>query len=127
MHYYLRLAMVVAVSLVLMVQMSFNQIVRMVAVGYSFMPAIGAVLVVCRMAAAFVAVGAVLGVGSGYSDFVLIDMPIMRGVQMTVVQVICVAVVLDCSVAAASAVLMRMALMDCMFCVHSKCSFEVGR
>ena len=97
--------MVVAVVAVRVVQMTINEVVRVVAMRYGFVSAAGAVYMSRFVAVAVMIWGADVRVGGADGDAVFIDVVAVRMVQVSVVQVINVAFVLDGGVAAACAVL----------------------
>jgi hypothetical protein len=97
---------VVAVIPVRMMQVTIHQVVDMVAVGDRLMPAAGTVLVGAlyfRRAAG--------RIGRVDTDDMLIDVIAMHVVHMAVMQIVDVAVMADCGMAAAGAVLMGMVRM----------------
>jgi len=96
---------VVAVVAVRVVQMTINEVVRVVAMRYGFVSAAGAVYMSRFVAVAVMIWGADVRVGGADGDGVFIDVVAVRMVQVSVVQVINVAFVLDGGVAAACAVL----------------------
>gem|GEM_PF-1225132 len=86
-------------------QVSVHQIVDMVAVGHGFMAAAGAVDMSGFMPGTYMLWGANIRVGGRYGQYMVIDMAIMRVMQVTVVQIVDVAVVHDGRMAAAWAML----------------------
>jgi hypothetical protein len=101
-------AVVVAVVAVRVVQVAFDKVVNVVAVGDGFMAATGAVDVLGIVAIASVGGGAVGRIGSGDVERVFIDMASVRVMQVTVVQVVDVVAVLDGGMPAVLAVLVVM-------------------
>jgi hypothetical protein len=91
---------IVAVLAVGMVQMSFYQVVRVVAVRHRFMPAVGSMDVVGGVRSALVIRRAMVLIGAGCFKRMFVYMVAVDMVQMSVVKVIHVAIVLDGSVAA---------------------------
>ena len=85
--------------------MAINEVVGVVAMRYGFVSAAGAVYMSRFVAVAVMIWGADVRVGGADGDGVFIDVVAVRMVQVTVVQVINVAFVLDGGVAAACAVL----------------------
>ena len=110
--------MIVAVIPIRVVQMPVNQVVQMAVVRHCFVAAVGAVLVVRCMTGTLVAICTLGWVGRTYIKGVLIHVALMRAVQVSVMEVINMIVVLNCSVAAAVSVLMRMILVNCMGSRH---------
>lgn len=100
--------MVVAVAAMRMMQVSFDQIIDMVAMRDGFMTAAGAVDMSAIVGAAVVLGGAGRRVGGRQADGVLIDVALMQVVQVTVMQIVDMIVVLDGGMTAASLMLMRM-------------------
>ncbi len=86
--------MVVAVILVWVMQMVADEVVDVVAVGYRFVSAAGAVLVV-RIVPLRGRYGVTVRVLAGHVEFVLVDMILVWMVQVTVVKIIDVVAVLD--------------------------------
>jgi hypothetical protein len=74
--------------------------------------------------AAAVPLSTVLGIDRGDLKYVFIDMLFMKRVQMAVVEIVDMVVMLDCSVAAASTVLVGMVLVDRMCGLHGLFSFK---
>jgi hypothetical protein len=101
----LHLAVIVAMALAGVVQVTVYQVIDVITVGDRFMAAAGAVLMALRVAATGVRGCASGGIGCGHGDLVLFDAVLAHVVHMAVVQVIDVAVVLNAGVAAAGAVL----------------------
>lgn len=104
--------MIIAVGSVRMMQVPVNEVVHVIAVRDRFVAAVGAVNVVGRMAAAVVAWRAVRWIGRGHGDAVFVNMIAVGMMQVTIVQVVRVAVVLDRGVAAAWTMLMIVVSMD---------------
>jgi len=101
---------VVAVGAVRVVQVALDQVVDVIAVGHCFVAATGAVLVARLMTAAAMGRRAVGRVGAADRQRVFLNgAGLGRVVQVAVVEVIGMTVVLDGRVAAAGAVLVRMA------------------
>jgi hypothetical protein len=100
---------IVAVTAVLMMQMIVDSVIGVVAVRHRFMAAAGAVDMRGVVTAAAVTRGAALRVFSRDFDYVLVDVSLMRVMQMTLVEVVDVPLVAHRRMAAARAVLMRMA------------------
>jgi hypothetical protein len=90
------------------VQVPLDQIIRVVAVGYRFMPAVRSVNVIGGMRSALVVRRAMVLVGCGGCQGVLVHVIAVDVVQMPVVKVIHVPVVLDGGMSAVRAVNMRM-------------------
>ena len=100
--------MVIAMAVVRMVQMTVHKIIDVVAMWHGFVTAARAVNVACFMAVAVVIRGADIRIDRANGNAVFIHMPLVRVVQMAVVQVINVAIMFNGGVAAVCAVLMRM-------------------
>jgi hypothetical protein len=83
----LQLAVVVAVVAVRVMQVAIDQIVDVVAVGDRLMAAAGTVLVIGRVSAALVLV-ATVGIAVAHLDRVLVDVDLVRMVQVAVVQIV---------------------------------------
>ncbi len=100
--------MVVAVAVVRMVQVAIYQIVHVIAVGNGFMTAAGTMNVLCVVARAIMAAGAIRGIVGVYIQGMLIHVIAVNMVQVAVVQVIDVVAMLDGGVAAIETMLMVM-------------------
>ena len=105
-------AVIVAVIAIRVMEVAIDEVVNMVAMGNSLVAAVWAVLVFRAVRVTVVAIGAVCRVGGTYAERVFVDMTVMERVQVTVVQVIGVIVVNDCSMAAILAVLVTVVLVD---------------
>ena len=110
--------MVIAVIAVRVMQVAVNQVVDVISVGNGLVATIDAVLVVGIVSIAIVTIGAVRGVRGAYLNPVLVDMAVMRRMQVSIVQEVDVIVVLDCGVATIFAMLVRMVLMYYMLSRH---------
>ncbi len=127
MPYHFDRAVVVAMTVVGVVQMAVDEVVHMVAVRNGFVAAVRAVGMVGPMAFARVPLGAIDGVGGAHVKDVLIDVVVMHRVEMTVVKIIDMVVVADCSVAAGFVVLVGVVFVDLVSGVrHGGCSFSGG-
>lgn len=104
--------MIIAVIAVNVMQMTRNQVVYMVAVGNRLVSATYAMLVALLMAIANVIGSTTCRVGTGGLDHVFINMAFMQKMQVTVMQVIDVAVVLYSDMSAVGAMLVSMLLVD---------------
>ena len=91
-----------------MVQVALYEVVGMVAVLHRLMPAVGSMYVVGGVCSALVIGGAMVLIGAGYFERMLVDMVAVNMVQMPVVKVIHVAIVLDGGVTAIRTVDMGM-------------------
>ena len=107
-----------------MMQMASHQVVHVVCMRNCFMAAAFAVLVGRVMAAAGVSIGAGLRVGCGGIQGMLIHMAFVKGVKVSVVEIVNMVGVLDCGVAATVAVLVGMVLVNCMRAAHLLLSFR---
>ncbi len=79
---------IVAVRLVTAVEMTGNEVVRVIGMGNGFMAAVVAVCVLRVMAAASVRNGAVCRIKGRYFQCVLVDVTVVHEMQVTVMQVI---------------------------------------
>ena len=84
--------MIVAVITMGMVQMTIHQIINMIAVRHSFMAAIRPMLMLGSMCAAIVLGRALIWIGLGNRQYVFINMVTMNMMQMTVMNIIHMAV-----------------------------------
>ena len=108
----LQSAVIIAVIAVNVMQMTRNQVVHMIAVGNRLVSATYAMLVALLMAIANVIGSTTCRVGTGGLDHVFINMAFMQEMQVSVVQVIDVAVVLYSDMSAVGAMLVSMLLVD---------------
>jgi len=102
-------AVVVAVVAVRVMQMAVDEVVDVIAVRDLFVAAVRTVDVLLVMAFAVVIRGAGVGIGGIHREHVLIDVFVVRMVQMSVVQIVRMAFVLDGGVAAIRTVLVLVA------------------
>lgn len=103
-------AMIVAVVAVRMVQMPIDEVIHMIAMRHGLVAAARPMDMSGRMAAACVLGCAGIRVRGGHGDLVLVDMIAVRVVKMAIVQVIDVALVHHCGMAASRSVLMVVVL-----------------
>ena len=115
---------IVAVSPVGMGEMTLHHIVNVIAVGNCLMAAIRSMPVLCIVTVACMAVGAVGRVCSIDLKLMLVDMTLMKRMQMPVMQIVGMAVVNDRGMSAIFSMLMGMALVDLVFLIHGCISFE---
>jgi len=92
--------MIVAMVAVRVMKMPFDQVVHVIAMGHSFMPASRSVHMALVVRAAAVLGCAPVGIGLRYINLVFIDVIAVHMVQMPVMQVINVASVADGRMAA---------------------------
>lgn len=109
--------MIVAVTLVDMMQSAVNQVIRMVAMGDSRMSTGGPMDVSCVMP--FCPFRALVGIGLAYFDGVLIHMVPVHVVQMTIVQIIRVPLVLNGRVSTTGSMLVTVILVLLTF-LHNR-------
>ena len=98
--------MVIAVVTVRMVQMAVHQVIDMIAMRHQLMAAARAVHMACGVTGALVAWRAALGIVGAHRQAVLVDVIAVHMVQVTVMQIVNVAIVLDRRMATARLVLM---------------------
>ena len=118
--------MVVAVRPVRMVQVAVHEVVDVITVGHGFVAAVRPMDVVGGVRAAGVGRRAVGRVGDRHGEHVLVDVRLVRVMQVPVVQVVRVTVVQDGSMAAVGAVGVRMVGVDLMV-AHECNSLGWGR
>jgi hypothetical protein len=111
---------IIAVIAVHVVQMTGNQVVNVIPVGNCLVSATWAMLVALFVPSANVIGSTSCRIGRGSFDHVFIDMAVMQEMQMSVVQVVDVAVVLHSGMSAVGTMLMRMLLVDGVCLRHSK-------
>jgi len=98
-------AVVIAVVAMREMQMAIDQIIHMVAVRHHFMPASGAVDVAGLVTCAAMLRGAGGGIGGAYGNHMLIDVPLVREVQVAIVQIIDMAIMANGGMAAVGTML----------------------
>lgn len=103
--------MAVAMVTMWMVQMTVDQVVHMIPMGDGFMSAAGAVDVAIGMTAALMVRGAFAGVCGRHRQHMLIHVLLMRMVQMTVMQVVHMAIMLNGGMPAVGPMLVVMIVM----------------
>ena len=101
-------------ALMLMVEMTSHEVVRVIAVGNSFVPAARAVTVSGVVTAAGVSITALRGIPGIDLQLVFVDMIAMHIVHVAIVKETLVTIVHDGGVAAVASVLMRVTLMSFM-------------
>lgn len=99
--------MVVAVVTMRVMQMTINQIIRMVAVRDSLVATARSMTVRSVVSPTPMIGGAAVWIRSAYRKHVLVHMILMRMMQMAIMQIVDVAIVTNSEVAAARSVLMR--------------------
>jgi hypothetical protein len=93
-----------------MMEVSTHQIVSVIAVRNRFVPASGSMLMVLIVTTAIMSGRARRGISRVYGHHMLINMPLMRVVHVSVMEIIRVSFVFNGCVSATRAVLMRMAV-----------------
>ena len=116
--------MVIAVACVRVVQMSIDEVVHVVAVRDGSMSAVCSMGVLRGVPSAVVSVGAIRGIADVYRKLVVVHVALMRMMKVSVMKEIDVILMLNGSVTAVQAVLVRMILVDEMFAGH-KSSFAI--
>jgi hypothetical protein len=106
--------MVIAMALMHMVEMARHEVVRMIAVRNSFMPATRAVLVGGYVPLAGVSAAAFLWILGIHFQLVFVHMIAMHVVHVAIVEETLVPIVHDGGVAAVGSMLMRVSLMSFM-------------
>ncbi len=125
----LNLAVIVAVAVVWMMEMSIHKVVNMIAVRYSLMPAVFTMRMLHIVRVAGMAICTFGWVGRVYFQRMLVHMSVMGVVQVSIVQVIGVVAVLNSSVPAVFTVLMSMIWMNSVILRHNSPSrywYSVG-
>lgn len=107
---------IIAMIVVHMVEPSIHQIIDMVAMRHRFVAAIGAMLMLLAMTVG--AVGAAIGIARAHLDHMLVDMALMRVMEVPVMQIIDMPFMLHCGVAAIGSVGMRMMIMYMVLARH---------
>lgn len=101
-------------ALMLMVEMTSHEVVRMIAVGNSFVPAVRAMTVSGFVICAGVSSSAFRRIGGIYFELVFVHMIAMHIVHVAIVKETLVPIVHDGRVAALISMLMRVSLMNFM-------------
>jgi hypothetical protein len=118
---------IVAVFAVRMMEMSVHQVIGVIPMRHRLMTAVRPVSVCGFVRAAVVARGAVGRIRSAYRNCVVVDVAVVNMMQVSVMQIIGMAVVLDGGVAAILAVCMGVTLMFDARCGHNVlCEAERG-
>jgi hypothetical protein len=99
---------IVAVIAMRMMQMTLDAVVDVVAMRHRVMPAAGPMHMGRLMPGAAMVGGAAVGIGAGHFDHMFVDMPLMRVVQVAVMQVVDMPAMPDRLMAAARAVFVGM-------------------
>jgi hypothetical protein len=99
-------------------EMPVHQIVDMTTVGHGFVATVRTVLVFSAVCFTLMAIAALRRVRRIYIESVLIDVALMQRVEVSVVQVVSVAIVNDGSMAAVPAVLMWVVSVDLVLVRH---------
>ena len=99
---------IIAMAIVRVMKMVIDQIVDMLAVRHSFMPATGTMRMLLGMPRASMLRSAIFRVDNRYIDHVFVNMALMHMVQMTIVQIIDVTVMHDPNVPASRTMRMSM-------------------
>ena len=110
--------MIVAVSVVRMVQVPVDDVVHMITMGYGFVAAFATVGMLCIVPLTGVAIRAVRGVRGRHLKLVLVDVAFMRVMHVTVVQKVSVAVMLNSGMPTFGAMLVVVICMDCVVGCH---------
>lgn len=111
--------MIVAVITVLVVQVAGDQVVDVISVRNRRVAALRVVLVRLLVLAAIVPRRAAAGITAAHADLMLFHAAVVDMMQVTVVQIIDVAVVADRGVSAIGAVSVRMLRVDVVFGSHT--------
>lgn len=111
--------MIVAVAVVLVMQMAIHKVVHVIAVRNGLMPAVFAMLVICVMALAVMPVGTLFRILRGDFNLMLVDMSLVRRMQVAVVDVVNVVAMLYGRVATIFSMLVGMVLVDGVLLAHS--------
>jgi hypothetical protein len=111
---HLERAVIVAVVAMRMMQVTFDQVVGVVAVRHGLVAAAGAMPMVRVMAAAAVVRRAADGIALAYGNHMLVDMAFVRVMKMTVMEIVEMALVPHGNMAAARTVRVRVVGMNGM-------------
>ena len=111
--------MIVAMVAMLMMQVSLDEVVGVVAVRDRLVAAVGTVLVACVVATARVIWRAGARIGLRHRDRVIVDVPLVRMMHVPVVQVVRMPLVRDRRVPATRTVLVIMSLVRVVIVPHN--------
>jgi hypothetical protein len=110
----LHLAVIVAVTIMGVMQMAIDQVVYMIAVGHCFVSAVVAVLMCSTVACTIVTARAIRGIRCVDLKPVLIDVALVERVQVAIVEVVGMSVVDNRCMATARTVPMCVVSMNCV-------------
>jgi hypothetical protein len=105
---------IVAVTIMGVMQMAIDQVIYMIAVGHCFVSAVVAVLMCSIMACTIMTARAIRGIRCVDLKPVLIDVAVVERVQVAIVEVVSVSVVDNRSMATGNTVLMCVVSMNCV-------------
>lgn len=114
----------IAMIAIRMVQVSIDEVVNVIAVRNGLVTAAFPMLVACVVTAAGMSLGAGVRISSRDSENVLVDMSLMKRVQVAIMEIIDVVRMPDRCMAATGAVLVGVVLVDCMGATHEFVSFR---
>lgn len=117
-------SVIVAVVAIRVVQVTVDQIVDVISVRNCLMTAVGPMLVLWAVPVTDVTVRTVGRICGAYFELMLVDVAIVKRVEMSIMQVVGVVVVNDRSVAAILAMLMGVVLVDLVLSRHGSISFK---
>lgn len=111
-------AMVIAMAIVGIVQVTINEIAYVVSMGNCFMPTARSMDMVSIMTRAVMAVSTCIWIHIGHLDYVLIDMITMGMVKMPIMEIVDVVAVLDGCVTTVWTMDVIVILMNCAIHLH---------
>jgi hypothetical protein len=112
--------MIAALTTLLVMQVSIDHVVGVVAVRDSFVATADSMVVVSAMTVATIFRRGPGGIGFGYSYPVLVDMAFVNVVHVAIVQIVGVSFVLNCGMAAAGSVLVRVVVVGFAMWSHGE-------
>jgi hypothetical protein len=104
--------MIIAMTIMGMMQMPVHQIVDMITVRNCVMSAPGTMDVILLVAVALVPIGTLVRMGGAYREDVLINMAFVRMMQVSIVQIVEVSFMHDCPMSAIRAMFMGMVVVN---------------
>ncbi len=111
--------MIVTVSVMYVMQVAIYEIIHVIAMRYSFVPAVGSVHMPGFVPAALMSAGAISRILCRYRQHMLVKVTFMRMVQMPVMQIVDVPFMLDCGMPTPGPVNVRMVFVYVMFHIYS--------
>jgi hypothetical protein len=106
-------------SVVRVMQVILDQVINVIAMRNSLMPAVRAMNVILVVSSTLVVGSAVRRIGAAHLDLVLVDMIALHTVQMAIVKIVDMAIVLYCRMSAGRTMSVVVAFVCCGGLIHS--------